>query len=256
MNELKTILNTIPEEMKKEIYNDALKPTMQETGKTLSLIPRVIKNAFAKVEMWCDKREFVVQKFKIELQKKLEKIEEENIVDADPSIFIPSVQAISYTWDKEEIKQLYLNLMASDMDKTAKDKVHPSFVEIIKQMSCTDVKIFTKLYKIDYYPVCSLFIKADEQYGANFVLEYLLPDSFYDFLSEKQVVESLNNLERLNLIKIDMNIKFIDKGNYENIKNCKIIQKYKEKFGEKLIIKKGVIKTTEYGKSFLDVCCK
>lgn len=58
MNEL----NTIPEEMKKEIYNDALKPAMQETGKTLSLIPRVIKNAFAKVEMWCDKREFVVQK--------------------------------------------------------------------------------------------------------------------------------------------------------------------------------------------------
>ena len=69
MNELKEIAELIPEETKKEIYEDGIKPTMVETGKTLSLIPRVIKNAFSKIEMWCLNKEFMVKEFEIELQK-------------------------------------------------------------------------------------------------------------------------------------------------------------------------------------------
>lgn len=49
MNELKDIAEIIPDEIKKEIYEDGIKPTMKETGKTLSLVPRVVKNALAKV---------------------------------------------------------------------------------------------------------------------------------------------------------------------------------------------------------------
>ena len=109
MNELKEISELIPEETKKEIYKDGVKPTMIEAGKTLSLVPRVVKNALAKVEMWCINKEFMVKEFEQELQRKLESKNAENIVDADPNIFIPSAQAISYNWEKEDIKQLYLN---------------------------------------------------------------------------------------------------------------------------------------------------
>ena len=179
MNELKSLSEMIPEETKKEIYEDALKPSMQETGKTISILPRVVKNALAKVEMWCINREFMVKEFELELQKKLESKKEENIVDADPSIFVPSAQAISYTWDKEEIRQLYLNLMASDMDKTTKYNIHPSFVELIKQMDSVDVKIFTKLYQRSIYPVYSLSKKEDNSSGETTILDYLLSDNFY-----------------------------------------------------------------------------
>ena len=70
MNELKEIVDMIPEDTKKEIYQDGVKPAMVETGKTLSLVPRVVKNALAKVEMWCINREFMVKEFEQELQKK------------------------------------------------------------------------------------------------------------------------------------------------------------------------------------------
>ena len=108
MNELKEISELIPEETKKEIYKDGVKPTMIEAGKTLSLVPRVVKNALAKVEMWCINREFMVKEFELELQKKLEEHKAENIVDADPSIFIPSAQAISYNWDKEDLSLIHI----------------------------------------------------------------------------------------------------------------------------------------------------
>ena len=45
--------------------------------------------------MWCIYREFMVKELEQELQKKLESKDEKNIVEADPSIFIPAVQAVS-----------------------------------------------------------------------------------------------------------------------------------------------------------------
>lgn len=161
MNKLK---NIIKEETKNEIYNDRLKQTIVETGKTVSLLPRVIKNAFSKVELWCLNKEFMVEEFKLELEKKLETKKAENIVDANPRIFIPSAQAISYSWDENEIKQLYINLMVSDMDINTKNQVHPSFIEVIKQMDYIDVKLFTLLYNEDILPVCELsekFVSLD-----------------------------------------------------------------------------------------------
>lgn len=254
MNELKEIAELIPEETKKEIYKDGIKPTMVETGKTLSLIPRVVKNAFAKVEMWCINREFMVKEFELELQKKLEEHKEENIVDADLSIFIPSAQAISYNWDKEDIKQLYLNLMASDMDKTKKSNVHPSFSEVIKQMDSTDVKIFTKIYTKTVIPLYVL--EKKEEKGTTPILDYLLSDEFYIGISESKIIKSLNNLERLKLIEIIDDQYYTDDKIYLLIENGRIIRKYRHEYLDKLDVTKGMIKKTEFGKDFFDVCCK
>ena len=254
MNELKEIAELIPEETKKEIYEDGIKPTMVETGKTLSLIPRVIKNAFAKIEMWCLNREFMVKEFEIELQKKLEKHKIENIVDADPSIFIPSAQAVSYNWDKEDIKELYLNLMASDMDRLTKESVHPSFSEVIKQMDSLDVRIFTKIYRKNVLPIYKLEQKKNR--GTIPILSYLLSDDFYENASETKVIKSLNNLERLKLIDIIDDEFFVDESLYIPINNGTIMQLYKNKYSDSLEITKGMIRRTEFGKDFYDVCCK
>lgn len=253
MNELKEISELIPEETKKEIYKDGVKPTMIEAGKTLSLVPRVVKNALAKVEMWCINREFMVKEFELELQKKLEEHKAENIVDADPSIFIPSAQAISYNWEKEDIRQLYLNLMASDMDITKKENVHPSFSEVIKQMDSTDVKIFTRIYGKNIIPLCGLKLKKEN--GTVPILDYLLTGDFYINTSENKVIKSLNNLERLKLIEIIDDEFYVDENIYFPIKNGSQIMKYKSEFLDNLDISKGMIKKTEFGKDFFDVCC-
>ena len=254
MNELKEIVDMIPEDTKKEIYQDGVKPAMVETGKTLSLVPRVVKNALAKVEMWCINKEFMVKEFEQELQRKLESKNAENIVDADPNIFIPSAQAISYNWEKEDIKQLYLNLMASDMDITKKENVHPSFSEIIKQMDSNDVKIFTKIYSKIVIPLYVL--QKNEEKGTTPILDYLLTSDFYVNISENKVIKSLNNLERLKLIEIYDDQYYIDEKINIPIENGKEIMKYKNEFLDKLDITKGMIKKTEIGKDFFDVCCK
>lgn len=196
----------------------------------------------------------MVKEFEQELQKKLESKNVENIVDADPSIFIPSAQAVSYNWEKEDIKQLYLNLMVSDMDITKKENVHPSFSEVIKQMDSTDVKIFTKIYSKKVNPLYVLNKKVDE--GTIPVLDYLLTDDFYSNASENKVIKSLNNLERLKLIEIFDDIYYTEEIIYQPIEKGKEITKYRTEFLDNLDITKGIIKKTEFGKDFFDVCCK
>ena len=255
MNKLKEIIETIPEDAKKGIYDDVAKPVLIETGKTLSIFPRVIKNALMKVEMWCLNREFAIEKFKIELSQKIGKIKEEDIVDADPRIFIPSAQAISYSWEQEEIKNLYMNLMVSDMDKNTKKQVHPSFTEVIKQMDTVDVKIFSSIYHNDVFPVCRIN-KQSAEGGFSAVVEYLLPDYFYLHSSESTIIKSLNNLERLKLISIKMDMAYMNKDNYIVIKTGKHATKYKYELGESFDIEEGIISQTEFGKDFFNICCK
>ncbi|MBQ3021482.1 MAG: DUF4393 domain-containing protein [Bacilli bacterium] len=253
MKEIKDLVEIIPDDVKKEIYKDGIKTTVIETGETLSLIPRTIKNAFSPLKMWCMNREFRVKELELELQKKLEIKKEENIVDCDPSIFIPSAQAISYNWDKIDIREMYLNLMVSDMDITKKENVHPSFSEIIKQMDSIDVQVFTKLYRQHIIPVYVLKHKKIE--GTTPILDYLLDDGFYINISEYRLIKSLNNLERLKLIDIDVDSYYVDKKVYNLIENSTIFKNYKAEFLDTLVIKKGMIKKTEFGKGFFNVCC-
>ncbi len=220
----------------------------------MRLVPRVVKNVLAKAEMWCINRESIVKEFEQELQRKLEIKNAENIVDADPSIFIQSAQAISYNWGKEDIKQLYLNLMASDMDIAKKENVHPSFSEVIKQMDSNDFKIFTKIYSKIVIPLYVL--QKNKEKGTTPILDYLLTSDFYVNISENKVIKSLNKLERLKLIEIDDDQYYIDEKIYTSIENGKEIMKYKSEFLDKLDITKGMIKKTKYEKDFFDVCCK
>lgn len=251
---MKNLTNVDTKELK-EIYDDALKPTLKETGKVTALLPRAIKNALSKVEMWCLNKEFIVEEFKIELEQKLKNRKSGNVVDADPRVFVPTLQALSYSFDEREIKNLYLNLMASDMNSKYKKKVHPGFSLVIQQMDAVDVKLFTMLYNNQVLPVCELSEKGNKD-SFNCLVEYILPDQFYSIAPTHDILNSLNNLERLELIKISMVEYYSDKSYYESIENGNLVLEYKKEYEDDLDLAYGLIKKTQFGKNFYDVCCK
>lgn len=121
-------------------------------------------------------------------------------------------------------------------------------------MDSTDVKIFTKIYSKKVNPLYVLNKKVDE--GTIPVLDYLLTDDFYSNASENKVIKSLNNLERLKLIEIFDDIYYTEEIIYQPIEKGKEITKYRTEFLDNLDITKGIIKKTEFGKDFFDVCCK
>ena len=123
-------------------YDDTLHPVLQETGKSLALIPRAINAALAALQIWTINREYKIEETTKLLEIKLANISPDKIISPEPYVAVPAIQAISYCMDCEELKDMFASLLASSMISDKKDDVHPSFVEIIKSMSPLDARIF------------------------------------------------------------------------------------------------------------------
>lgn len=190
-------------------YEDALQPTVQETGKILALIPQTIEAALLPLRKWNVEREYKFAETKKLLEHKLENIDPEKIVTPESYVAVPAIQAISYSMDSEELRNLYANLLAKAMNSDTKDHVHPSFVEIIKQMSPDDALILKEISKIHYLPLVNMEAVEYESNNLNpiqkmnhIISKYSYPNVTYiSFTNYETILISLDNLLRLRLIE-------------------------------------------------------
>lgn len=240
-------------EVAPDLYEDAIKPTAKETGKTLSLLPKVINAALVPLQKWILEKEYSLAETEKLLAKKLESVGEEKIVTPEAYVAVPALQAISYTMDSAELRNLYANLLAKAMNIDKKDKVHPSFVEIIKQMSPMDALIFRAIMEAPITPLIDLYLSTGT--GKN---HYRYNISWIDYYDYNKVCVSLDNLCRLRLIEIPFGSSYMRDDNYNPVRISAGYIKCKEeleRIGEGQVAEeKRYIKLTTLGKSFYSVC--
>ena len=90
-------------------------------------------------------REYNVAETEKLLSQKLKNVDPNKIVQPEPYVAVPALQAISYSMNNDELRNLYANLLSKSMNIDTKDSVHPSFVEIIKQLSPFDAILLKKI---------------------------------------------------------------------------------------------------------------
>lgn len=101
-------LDTVP-----ELYHDTLQPAAQETGKVIARIPRAINAAFSGLDRWILNKEYSIEETKKLLAQKLDNVDPEKIVEPEPYVAVPAIQAISYAMNSDELRNLYANLLAN-----------------------------------------------------------------------------------------------------------------------------------------------
>ena len=109
----------------KEAYNDIAKSAMKSTGEIVGLIPRAINGALEPLHKWILQKEYNIDKIKILLEEKLKNINANEIVQPESFIAVPTIQAISYCMDNDDLRNMYANLLAASMVVSTKDYVHP-----------------------------------------------------------------------------------------------------------------------------------
>lgn len=248
-------IETVP-----NLYNDALKLATQESGKTLALIPRAINAALVPLYQWITEREYKLAETEKLLAKKLEHVSEEKIVTPEAYVGVPAIQAISYSMDSEELRNLYANLLAKAMNSDTKNMVHPSFVEIIKQMSPLDTNVFQIILNepekglpiIDLIATRSIS-EENEEYIT--LQSNITPITLSTI---KSIAISIENLSRLNLIHID-EIEYTNGYDsiYLNKSFIELLKYYKNSLPLKYNEIDEIKKTCELsilGKVFYEVC--
>lgn len=146
------IIKEVGKEIAKDMYEDVGKPVLNPSGQAVGLIPRAIKAALLPIEKWILAREYNLKETEKILEKKLKNVKPEDILTPEPYIAVPTLQYISYCMDSNQLRNMYANLLASSMNKNTKNRVHPGFSEIIKQLSSDEAKILKEFYKLKQIP--------------------------------------------------------------------------------------------------------
>ena len=211
-----------------EVYKDAAQPIIRPIGEILSFLPRTIKLALSGWEKWLINGEESLKLTAEAIREKVKTIPEEKLVEPEPYVAIPAIQQISYCQNSEELRELYANLIAASMNSDTKWKVHPSFVDIIKQLNPDEARYIMKLFPdvVPSYPIIDLQYYPGDNNNfytsiTNFtnvnidILEF--PDNICSYI---------DNLERLKIIEIPPNICIVPEDKYKVLENHSYINNY------------------------------
>lgn len=185
-NPLSTILDAA------KTANEVLPQTTSETDGALSTLVGWFNN----VVLYHVKKANITYRYKLEyfeeeLKSKIIQIPQEH--EHSPHLMIagPTLEALKYAFDEEALREMYVNLLVSSMDARKDDIVHPSFVDIIRQLSPLDA-LFLQYLKghrkalIDY--------ECEAMIGNNLIH---IPQEFEEY----DVVKCINNYIRLGLFE-------------------------------------------------------
>jgi hypothetical protein len=86
-------------------------------------------------------RDYFDTDFATDMAEKTADIPEEDMVTPKASVAGPAIQGLTYTLDEPNLKEMYLNLLKTATDGRRPGAAHPSFAEIIRQISTEEASL-------------------------------------------------------------------------------------------------------------------
>lgn len=237
-------------------YEDVVHPSAKSIGNTLSLVPRTVGVWLGKWEKWVINGEESIKLTASAVQEKASKIPEEKLTEPESYVAIPAIQQLSYCYDSEELREMYANLLVSSMNTDTKYQVHPSFVDIIKQLTPDEAKLLKKLSKMSGFPLVDVRMKLPSGGYKEVVHNFTnVSEGVCDCPSN--IFAYLDNFERLKLINIQNEQHFVNDDLYKPLENHPEINKVMSQTlpdGYKNEIHKGLFELTAFGQEFIKIC--
>lgn len=243
-----------------EVYKDALSPVVKPIGEILGFLPRTIKLALSGWEKWLINGEESLKLTADAIKEKVKQIPEEKLVEPEPYVAIPAIQQISYCQNSEELRDLYANLLTSSMNADKKWQVHPSFVDIIKQLNPDEAKYLKNLppMVVVIHPLIDVDFSIGNNGGHPIISNFT--DYNISILEHPEnICAYIDNLVRLNLIEIPANQLLNDPEIYKALENHPMIQNPVGGNGDVTIsykYKHKLFKLTHFGLNFVNTVCK
>jgi hypothetical protein len=246
-----------------EEFNEHSKGAGENFGKAALGISKIAKGT---VETCLAPFNFVIwgydkikDKFIPLVAKKLQNLPQEQIQTPKTNLAGPAIEALRFSAEEPELQNMFANLLATAMDKQTSEDAHPSFVEIIKQLSPDEAKIL--YYMKDLYGVPVIDVKSFMK-NPNQIFIALPNFSLLGFKSKCTLPESIqtyiDNLCRLRIFEIPHDVKLADEVAYQELQNSPhietILKNIKEESGKDPVFIHKKLSLTTYGRQFIKAC--
>lgn len=170
-------------------------------GKRAGIITAKVCNLlFDKIEDWVDRHPETKERVQEALAKKLDEVPVDKIVAPELRIAVPALQGLALAMDDDQIREMFLNLIAADMNSKTKKSTHPGFAAIIKEITATEARILAIL-KTDAQIAFLARVKSGRKWRElGRALSFNVPG--VDF---QTLMRAVSNLDRVGVLEIRHN---------------------------------------------------
>lgn len=245
--------------------SDAIHQNLPETEKQADGALSTVVGFFNNVVLYPVKRANITFRYKLEafeddLKEKIKNIPGENLQVPPTYVAGPVLEALRYSYDEKELREMYEEMLASAMDNRKSHKIHRSYVDAIRQMEPLDAMVLKRICRLT--SVTSAHIKFNQK-GTSSCYVNAMPYHFCPDLCDLgdpfQISASVSNLLRLGLLI--SNIGFLNNDAPEIIKKEQYIQNRTQIFERNkleidIIVSDEcqIISLDSYGRRFVDIC--
>lgn len=244
-------------ELFKEIYGDLAKPGVQQVGKALGTVLG-LGNTILWPIFYLNERTRIALNHNLEKYRiKMESIPQDEICQVSPEIGVPVAEKLSYVTN-EEIGGMYIELLAKASQINKANQAHPSFVNVIGNLSPDEAILLKSIDKMTGIP----FIEVRLQFNGKaewITLDTMMPGvSCLGELSFPINIKAyLSNLEGLGIIRVRQDIFMVGENIYEPLENYarKIFNEQERKNPDKVLaFERGKMEITPFGRLFISAC--
>lgn len=248
-----------------EPISNAIQQNIPETAKQADGALSTVVGFFNNVVLYPVKKANLTFRHKLEafeddLKEKIKYIPEENLQVPPTMIAGPTLEALRYTYDEAELREMYENLLASSMDNRISCEVHPSFVDTIKQCSPLDAIVLNMFATKRQYKCGTILFNLKEDSSKNYASA--MPDYFIEEFASLGdpflVSASLINLKRLGIV--DITESGLVGENYDLMKSNpyvisrKSLYRQQGKYDFNVEVNEHAVVLNNYGKQFIKIC--
>ena len=146
------IIQTALEPAAKE-FAVASKGAGKDLGDAVALGAKSVKALLSPLKLVIWGYEQIEDKFIPEVERKLEGLPEDRRMEPSLVISGPTVEALRFAGQTSELREMFANLLATAIDADTAKNAHPSFVDIIKQLSPDEARILKHMDKCKTVPL-------------------------------------------------------------------------------------------------------
>ncbi|TLQ04724.1 DUF4393 domain-containing protein [Marinilactibacillus psychrotolerans] len=182
--------------------------------------------ASEKAEMIRAKQKISTTEFERKTLEEISKINPQDIQEPKLALIGPALEASRFYIEEKDIRNMFAKLIASSMDKDKSKQVHPSFVEIIKQMTSLDAKNLKSIYDSKgNAPIVEMRLSDDRgRFSKQFLHLYLGNKDEPDY---SLIASSLINLSRLGTVNLNYENFYSDNLKYKEFESSRLYEQAK-----------------------------
>ena len=242
----------------REVYGDLAKPGVQQVGTALGTLFG-LGNTILWPVAWLNEKAKIAREANLErYRRKMENTPEDEVCAVPPEVGVPILEKLSYVTN-EELSEMYIELLAKASQKQSANVAHPSFVNIINNISPDEAILMRSIRFENVIPYIEVRALTSDNKKSWATLEptMLSPTLLSVLTYPSNGAAYISNLSGLGILSINKDEYIVGKNIYESIEEFARkrhpVELYKQQ-NRKIELKRGLIKVTAFARLFLKAC--